>query len=56
MAIQQNGKISGDEDFNYFMSILYPSQNLKIMDYNRVLKTLNGLSPEDFLKKLEQYF
>ena len=42
---QAAGKtISGDEDFNYFMSIIYPSDNLEILDYNRVIKSFNGLS------------
>ena len=38
--------ISGDEDFNHFMSIIYPSDNLEILDYNRVIKNLNSLSKD----------
>jgi uncharacterized protein (DUF1015 family) len=38
------------------MSIVYPSDDLQIMDYNRVLKDLNGLSPAEFLQKLQQFY
>ena len=38
--------VTGEESFNFFMSICYPADNLLIMDYNRVLKSLNGLSGE----------
>lgn len=41
---------------NYFLTTLFPANELKIMDYNRVVKDLNSLSPEDFLKKLKQDF
>lgn len=51
-AIQDKKLVTGTEDFNFFMSILYPAKQLKIMDYNRVLKTLNGLSTNEFLDKL----
>ena len=44
-ALKQGKTITGDEDFNYFMSIIYPSDNLEILDYNRVIKSLNGLTP-----------
>lgn len=43
-AIDAGISITGSEDFNYFMSIVYPSDNLRIMDYNRVLKDLNNLT------------
>lgn len=46
----------GDEEFNYFLSVLFPSSDLKIMDYNRVVKDLNGLSPEKLLDKIEDKF
>ena len=45
-ALREKGKITGDEDFNFFMSILYHKDNLNCMDYNRVLKTLGDLSSE----------
>lgn len=47
---------SGDEEFNYFLSVIFPSNQLKIMDYNRVIRDLNGLSEDEFLKKLEEKF
>ena len=52
-AIQQHGKISGEEDFNYFMTILYSSDQLNILGYHRVLKSLNNLSKDNFIKALE---
>lgn len=47
---------TGAEEFNYFLSVLFPDEELKIMDYNRVVKDLNGLSAEGFLKKMEEIF
>lgn len=46
----------GTEDFNYFLSVLFPDDELMIMDYNRVVKDLNGLSMEQFLKKVSEKF
>ncbi|MCD8300284.1 MAG: DUF1015 domain-containing protein [Clostridiales bacterium] len=46
----------GTEEFNYFLSVLFPDEELKIMDYNRVVKDLNGLAPEDLLAKVEDIF
>lgn len=48
----------GDEDteYNYFMAILYPADQLHVYDYNRVVADLNGLSEEEFLEKLEEKF
>ena len=45
-ALAAGKPISGNEDFNYFMSIIYPSDNLEILDYNRVIKNLNSLSKD----------
>ena len=42
---------TGDEEFNYFLSVIFPDDELMIMDYNRVVKDLNGLTPEQFLDK-----
>jgi uncharacterized protein (DUF1015 family) len=55
-ALDKGMKITGEEDFNYFMTIVYPSDNLRIMDYNRVLKDTNGLSPAEFITRLEDVF
>jgi uncharacterized protein (DUF1015 family) len=48
--------ITGDESFNYFITAIFPESQLKIMDYNRVVKDLNGLSEAEFLKALEAEF
>lgn len=47
---------TGEEAFNYFLSVLFPDDELMILDYNRVVKDLNGLSPEQFLECLEQKY
>lgn len=51
-AAEEGSEISGEEPFNFFMAIHYPQSNLKIMDYNRVLKSLNELSSADFLQQV----
>ncbi|MCI8375392.1 MAG: DUF1015 domain-containing protein [Lachnospiraceae bacterium] len=47
---------TGKEEFNYFLSVLFPDDELMIMDYNRVVRDLNGLSSEEFLKRTEEIF
>ncbi len=47
---------SGDEEYNYFLSVVFPDNQLKIIDYNRVVKDLNGLSKEELLAKLAENF
>ena len=47
---------TGDEEFNYYLAVIFPSDQLKILDYNRVVKDLNGLSEEEFIKKLSEKF
>jgi len=47
---------SGDEDFESFMAVVFPHDQLMIMDYNRVVKDLNGLTPEAFLAKVGESF
>ena len=46
----------GDEEYNYFMAVCFPASQLTIIDYNRVVKDLNGLSDEEFLSKLADIF
>lgn len=46
----------GSEEFNYFLSVLFPDEELYIMDYNRVVKDLNGYSKEEFLAKMQELF
>ena len=52
----QNPNHTGEEEYNYFMAVCFPDNQLKIIDYNRVVKDLNGLSPEQFINKLEADF
>ncbi len=49
----EEGKV---KESDYFLSVLFPENQLKIMDYNRVVKDLNGLSEEEFLDSLETYY
>lgn len=51
-----SGSKTGDEEYNYFMAVCFPESQLKIIDYNRVVKDLNGLDEEQFLKALEKDF
>ena len=53
---RQNPGHRGDEEYNYFMAVCFPAGQLTILDYNRVVKDLNGLSPADFLQALEARF
>lgn len=46
----------GDEEYNYFLAVAFPASHLKIIDYNRVVRDLNGLTPEEFLAKLKEIF
>lgn len=52
----QNPNHKGDEEYNYFMAVCFPASQLTIIDYNRVVKDLNGLTAEQFLKALEKDF
>ena len=47
---------TGNEEYNYFMAVAFPESQLTIIDYNRVVKDLNGLTAEEFLKALEEDF
>lgn len=53
---QQNPHHTGKEEYNYFLAVIFPDEQLKIIDYNRVVKDLNGLSSAELLKKLEETF
>ncbi|TVQ86858.1 MAG: DUF1015 domain-containing protein [Bacteroidetes bacterium] len=52
----QNPNHTGNEEYNFFMAVLFPDNQLTIIDYNRVVKDLNGLSKEEFLTRLEEIF
>ena len=53
---QQNPNHKGDEEYNYFMAVCFPANQLTIIDYNRVVKDLNGLTPEEFLTAVGKNF
>ena len=53
---KQNPNHRGDEEYNYFLAVCFPASQLHIIDYNRVVKDLNGLSDEAFLQKLAVNF
>lgn len=53
---KQNPNYTGKEEFNFYLSVLFPSQELKIMDYNRLVKDLNGYTKEQFLDKVKEKF
>ncbi len=51
---EENPSYTGDEEFNFFLSVIFPANTLKIMDYNRLLKDLNGMTVEEFLSVVEE--
>lgn len=53
---QQDEKYDIDAEYNYFLSVLFPQSELEILDYNRVIRDLNGLTDEEFLEKLQENF
>lgn len=53
---KQNPNHTGDEEYNFFMAVLFPDNQLTIIDYNRVVKDLNGLSKEELMTRLEEVF
>ena len=53
---EQNPGYTGEEEFNYFLAVLFPGDQLMVMDYNRVIRDLNGYSAEEFLQALAGIF
>ena len=53
---QENSGWTGEEPFNYFLSVLFPDEQLRILPYNRVVKDLNGLTKEEFLQRISKDF
>lgn len=51
-----NPSHTGEEEYNYFLAVVFPESHLKIIDYNRVVKDLNGMTPAEFIGKLEKCF
>lgn len=56
MRREENPNYTGDEEFNYFLAVAFPDNDLMVMDYNRVVKDLNGLTEEEFLNKVSEKF
>ncbi|WP_040330930.1 DUF1015 domain-containing protein [Clostridium ihumii] len=56
MRREQFKDYDGTEEFNFFLSVIFPSEDLYVMDYNRVVKDLNGNSNEEFMKKVGEKF
>lgn len=53
---KEKGKYTGDEEFNFFLSIIYPDSELEVLDYNRTVKDLNNLTKEEFLDRVKEKF
>ena len=53
---KQNPQHTGDEEYNFFMAVCFQASQLTVLDYNRVLKDLNGLSSEEFIARLRENF
>ncbi len=56
MRREQNPDFDGTEEFNFFLAVLFPAESLEIMDYNRVVKDLNGYTKEGFIEKISEAF
>jgi uncharacterized protein (DUF1015 family) len=52
---KNNPNHRGDEEYNFFLAVLFPDNQLTIIDYNRVVKDLNGLSKKEFIKNFRKY-
>ncbi len=52
----KNPRHTGKEEYNFFLSVLFPDNQLQILPYNRLVKDLNGMQPDDFIAKLEKKF
>ena len=56
MRRDANPDFDGTEEFNFFLAVLFPAESLEIMDYNRVVKDLNGNTEEEFIEKISEKF
>jgi uncharacterized protein (DUF1015 family) len=56
MHREKHPDFTGEEEFNYIMAVIFPDNQLKIMDYNRIVKDLNGNTKEEFLAKVKEKF
>ncbi|MCK9168518.1 MAG: DUF1015 family protein [Bacteroidales bacterium] len=53
---EQNPNHTGEEEYNYFLAVHFPDDQLQIIDYNRVVKDLNGMTPDELIAKLSESF
>ena len=53
---KNNPNHTGDEEYNYFMAVAFPASHLRVIDYNRVVRDLNGMTPAEFLTRLCENF
>ena len=53
---EKNLNHTGNEEYNYFLAAIFPHDELRVLDYNRVVKDLNGLNKEDFIEKISESF
>lgn len=53
---EQNPNHTGNEEYNFFLAVIFPESQLKIIDYNRVVRDLNGLTPAEFLERVSKSF
>ena len=53
---EQSFGYTGDEEYNFFLAVMFPDDQLQILPYNRVVRDLNGLSPEQFLEAVRKSF
>lgn len=51
---EEHPEFTGEEEFNFFMAVIFPDSDLKIFDYNRVVKDLNGNTPEELIVKIKE--
>jgi len=56
MRREKNPHHTGDEEYNFFLSVIFPHDQMLIMDYNRVVRDLNNLTPEQFVDKVQETF
>ena len=56
VKMESNNNNSGEEEYNFFLAVLFPAEQLSIMPYNRIVKDLNGMSKDDFFEKVKSGF
>jgi len=56
MRKETDPHLSGEEEVNFFLTVIFPDDQMRILDYNRAVADLNGLSPEDFIEKISEKF